>query len=47
MEQQELDIKVKFLVEHKPGTPEQLYEILKAYFSTKGIKLNTDFTIEV
>lgn len=47
MNQQTLDIKVKFLVEHNPATLEHLYEILKAYLSPKGIELKPDFTIEV
>jgi hypothetical protein len=44
---QELDIKVKFLVEHSPATPDHLFQILKSYFESRGIKLHDDFTIEV
>lgn len=47
MKPQELTITVKFLTEHKPATPEHLYQILKAYLEAKGITLKEDLTFDV
>jgi hypothetical protein len=47
MKRQFTPITVEFKVEHKPGTHEQMFIILRDYLKAKGIELREDMSIEV
>ena len=36
-----------FKVEHKPATQDHLYQILRAFFESRGINLKEDLTFDV